>query len=150
MVSVHVNQSLLIAEIYQHSVTSTTLTWLRPPRPRHGQQCEIVWIYLVFCVLYVNQSLLIAEIYQHSVTSTNMVTNHHDQVRDIWTHYIYNHDLEKHTLKSHTGMSISPSLILSMMSWGGSPSTVHPTDCAVPSICFTVPVRLLEIERECI
>ena len=52
-----------VAEIYQHSVrpvTSTTLTWLRPPRPSHGLWCEIVWIYLVFCVLYVNQSSLIA------------------------------------------------------------------------------------------
>ena len=67
-----VNQSLLIAEIHQHSITSTTLTWLRPPRPSHGLRCEIIWIYLVFCVLYVNQSLLIAEIYQHSVTSTTL------------------------------------------------------------------------------
>ena len=69
-VNEHVNQSLLIAEIYQHSITSTTLTWLRPPRPSHGLRCEIVWIYLVFCVLYVNQFLLIPEIYQHSITST--------------------------------------------------------------------------------
>ena len=53
----HVNQSLLIAEIYQHSITSTTLTWLRPPRLSHGLRREIVWIYLVFCVLYVNHSL---------------------------------------------------------------------------------------------
>jgi hypothetical protein len=30
--------------------------------------CEIVWIYLVFCVLYVNQSLLTVEIYRHSIT----------------------------------------------------------------------------------
>ena len=54
----YVNQSLLIAEIYQHSITTTTLTWLRPPRPSHGlrYRYEIVWIYLVFCVLYVNQS----------------------------------------------------------------------------------------------
>ena len=28
----YVNQSLLIAEIYQHSIASTTLTWSRPPR----------------------------------------------------------------------------------------------------------------------
>ena len=68
----YVNQSLLIAEIYQHFITSTTLTWLRPPRPSHGLRCEIVWIYLVFCVLYVNQSLLIAVIYQHSTTSTTL------------------------------------------------------------------------------
>ena len=60
------------AEIYQHSITSTTLTWLRPPRPSHGLRCEIVWFYLVFCVLYVNQSLLITEIYQHSITSTTL------------------------------------------------------------------------------
>ena len=59
----NVKQSLLIAEIYQHSITSTTLTWLRPPRPSHGLRCEIVWVCLVFCVLYVNKSLLIAEIY---------------------------------------------------------------------------------------
>ena len=54
------------------AITSTILTWLRPPRPSHGLRCEIVWIYLVFCVLYVNQSLLIAEIYQHSITSTTL------------------------------------------------------------------------------
>ena len=46
----YVNQSLLIAEIHQHSLTSgltsTTLTWLRPSRPSHGLRFEIVWIYL--------------------------------------------------------------------------------------------------------
>ena len=68
----HVNQSLLIAELYQLSITSTTLTWLRPPRPSHGLRCEIVWIYLVFRVLHVNQSLLIAELYQLSITSTTL------------------------------------------------------------------------------
>ena len=68
----YVNQSLLIAEIYQHSITSTTLTWLRPPRPSHGLRYEIVWIYLVFCVLYVNHTLLITKIYQHHVTSTTL------------------------------------------------------------------------------
>jgi hypothetical protein len=30
--------------------------------------CEIVWIYLVFCVVYVNQSLPTVEIYRHSIT----------------------------------------------------------------------------------
>jgi hypothetical protein len=29
---------------------------------RHGQWCEIVWIYLVFCVLYTYLSSLITEI----------------------------------------------------------------------------------------
>ena len=39
--AVYINQSLLIAEIYQHSINSTILTWLRPPRvPRHCLQCE--------------------------------------------------------------------------------------------------------------
>ena len=72
VLSLYVNQSLLIAEMYQHSIASTTLTWLRPPWPSHGLQCEIVCIYLVLCVLYVNQSLLIAEINQHSITSTTL------------------------------------------------------------------------------
>ena len=39
---VDVNQSLLTVEIYRYSSYHMT--------------CEIVWIYLVFCVLYVNQS----------------------------------------------------------------------------------------------
>ena len=30
----YVNQSLLIAEIHQHSIASSTLAWLRPPWPR--------------------------------------------------------------------------------------------------------------------
>ena len=69
----HVDQSLLIAEIYRHSITSSTLTtWLRPPRPNGNH--AIVWIYLVFCVLYVKQSLLIAKVYQHSITSTSTTT----------------------------------------------------------------------------
>ena len=39
--------------------------------------CEIVWIYLVFCVLYVNQSLLIAEIYQHDMVTTSTTNKDH-------------------------------------------------------------------------
>ena len=46
----------------------------------HGLWCEIVWIYLVFCVLYVNQSWLIAEIYQHFIISTLYYINHLDMV----------------------------------------------------------------------
>ena len=91
----YVNQSLLIAEIYQNSITSTTLTWLRPPRPSHDHQCEIVWIYLVFCVLYVNQSSLIAEIYQHSITSTTLTwlrpprPSHDHQCEIVWIYLVF-------------------------------------------------------------
>ena len=39
-----------------HSITSSTLTWSRPPWPSHDHRCEIAWIFIVFRVLYVNQS----------------------------------------------------------------------------------------------
>lgn len=40
-----------------------------------------------------------------------------------------------------SGISTSPSLIPSIMSWGGCPSTVHPTDWHVPRISLTVPLN---------
>lgn len=43
---------------------------------------------------------------------------------------------------------MSPLLTWSMTSCGGWPSIVHPTDCAVPRISFTVPARVLASERE--
>ena len=49
---------------------------------------------------------------------------------------------------THTGITMVPSLISSILSWGCDPSTVHPTDWAVPSISFTVPLRCLAMERE--
>lgn len=54
---------------------------------------------------------------------------------------------EKEEMKIHTSISISLSLILSMISCGGCPSTVQPTDCAVPRISFTVPANLRAIDR---
>ena len=42
---------------------------------------------------------------------------------------------------------MSPELIESMISCGGWPSIVHPTDCAVPRISFTVPAKVLASER---
>ena len=45
-----------------------------------------------------------------------------------------------------TSISISPSLILSIMSWGNCPSTVHPTDWQVPRISFTVPDRWRDMD----
>src|SRR5258706_12725508 len=46
-----------------------------------------------------------------------------------------------------SGISMSPLLTWSMTSCGGWPSIVHPTDCAVPRISFTVPARVLASER---
>ena len=42
-----------------------------------------------------------------------------------------------------SGTTISPSSIASMMSCGGLPSTVQPTDWAVPRISLTPPARFL-------
>jgi hypothetical protein len=42
-----------------------------------------------------------------------------------------------------SGTSTDPSSIPSITSWGCLPSTVHPTDCAVPRISLTVPARFL-------
>jgi hypothetical protein len=46
-----------------------------------------------------------------------------------------------------SGTSMSPESIFSMTLCGGWPSIVHPTDCAVPRISFTVPARVLASER---
>merc|ERR1719322_854589 len=45
------------------------------------------------------------------------------------------------------GHSTSPLLMSSMMSWGARPSTVHPTDWAVPRISFMTPESSLDLER---
>merc|ERR1712209_41347 len=44
------------------------------------------------------------------------------------------------------GMSISPALILSITSWGAIPSTVHPTDWAVPKISLHTPLNSLDMD----
>merc|ERR1719435_202682 len=44
------------------------------------------------------------------------------------------------------GQSIVPSLIPSMTSWGSWPSTVQPTDWAVPRISFITPENSLDID----
>ena len=46
-----------------------------------------------------------------------------------------------------SGTSISSLLILSMTSWGCMPSTVQPTDWAVPRISLTVPTNSRAMER---
>lgn len=46
-----------------------------------------------------------------------------------------------------SGTSISPPFIFSMMSCGLTPSTVQPTDCAVPSTSFTVPSNFRAMDR---
>ena len=56
----YVNQSLLIAEIYQHSITSTTLTWLRPQKTKWKP------IVNVKCILISYQSNL----YTHTAIRT--------------------------------------------------------------------------------
>merc|ERR1712126_240297 len=45
------------------------------------------------------------------------------------------------------GHSTSPLLMSSMMSWGARPSTVHPTDWAVPRISFMTPENSFDMER---
>merc|ERR1719203_2025136 len=45
------------------------------------------------------------------------------------------------------GQSMVPSLMPSMTSWGSIPSTVQPTDWAVPSTSFIVPENSLAIDR---
>jgi len=45
------------------------------------------------------------------------------------------------------GQSMVPSLMPSMTSWGSIPSTVQPTDWAVPSTSFIVPENSLAMER---
>ena len=45
-----------------------------------------------------------------------------------------------------TGTSSVPSLTVSIQSWECFPSTLHPTDCAVPSVSFTVPENFLAME----
>merc|ERR1712066_486788 len=45
------------------------------------------------------------------------------------------------------GQSMVPSLMPSMTSWGSIPSTVHPTDWAVPRTSFIVPENSLAMER---
>merc|ERR1719415_290967 len=42
---------------------------------------------------------------------------------------------------------MEPSLIPSITSWGSMPSTVHPTDWAVPRISFMQPENSLDMER---
>merc|ERR1711972_414002 len=44
------------------------------------------------------------------------------------------------------GQSMVPSLMPSMTSWGSMPSTVQPTDWAVPSTSFMVPENSLAID----
>lgn len=49
-----------------------------------------------------------------------------------------------------SGTSSSPALISSMRSWGGLPSTVHPTDWHVPKISLTVPLSVRDIDLDLI
>ena len=44
------------------------------------------------------------------------------------------------------GHSMSPLLMSSMISWGARPSTVHPTDWAVPRISFMTPDNSLDLD----
>merc|ERR1712111_244993 len=44
------------------------------------------------------------------------------------------------------GHSTSPLLMSSMMSWGARPSTVQPTDWAVPRISFITPENSLDMD----
>merc|ERR1719318_1636767 len=55
-------------------------------------------------------------------------------------------DLYSNTIYSE-GQSTLPSLIPSMTSWGSCPSTVQPTDCAVPRISFITPENSRDMER---
>lgn len=49
-----------------------------------------------------------------------------------------------------SGTSSSPALMSSMRSWGGLPSTVHPTDWHVPRISLTVPLSVRDIDLDLI
>lgn len=49
-----------------------------------------------------------------------------------------------------SGTSSSPALMSSMRSWGGLPSTVHPTDWHVPNISLTVPLSVRDIDLDLI
>ena len=44
------------------------------------------------------------------------------------------------------GHSMSPLLMSSMISWGARPSTVHPTDWAVPRISFMTPDNSFDLD----
>merc|ERR1719204_2668843 len=44
------------------------------------------------------------------------------------------------------GHSMSPLLMSSMISWGARPSTVHPTDWAVPRISFITPDNSFDLD----
>lgn len=60
-----------------------------------------------------------------------------------WVQYLQNNQYLIHS----SGTSSSPALISSIRSWGGLPSTVHPTDWQVPKISLMVPLKLRDIER---
>ena len=60
---------------------------------------------------------------------------------------IVNNILVHHRCFHSTSISICPPLILSMISWGGCPSTAQPTDWQVPRISLMVPSSFLAIER---
>lgn len=98
---------------------------------KHSQKCQEFTVQMLYFTIF--WSLIIYfKNYLHKLQQTNRQSKEwaEDPIPTIYS----------------SGVSKSPLLISSIMSWGGLPSTVHPTDWQVPRISLMVPLSSRDMD----